>query len=186
MSTHHLDEQEKRLRSLWLHAQNGDETAYREALQMCVARLRSYFGRRLQHQPQDTEDLVQETLLALHLHRGTYDNAVPVTVWVHAIARHKLIDHLRRQGVRQSLFESMEELPEDWAPQVTCDLTAGRDLNVLLQVLPEAQRRAILLTKIEGLSVAEAAHRGGVSQAAVKVQVHRGLKQLAALIRKRP
>jgi RNA polymerase sigma-70 factor (ECF subfamily) len=61
---------------------------------------------------------------------------------------------------------------------------ARRDLAVLLKALPDAQRQAIVLTKLEGLSIAEAASRTGASEAAIKVQVHRGLKRLAALVRR--
>ena len=61
---------------------------------------------------------------------------------------------------------------------------ARRDLRVLLQQLPDKQRLPIELVKIEGLSVAEAAQRTGLSESAVKVGVHRGLKLLAAVIRK--
>ena len=59
-----------------------------------------------------------------------------------------------------------------------------RDLEVLFDELPQAQRQAIVLTKLEGLSVAEAAARTGASESAIKVQVHLGLKRLAALVRK--
>jgi len=61
-----------------------------------------------------------------------------------------------------------------------------RDLAKLLQTLPEAQRQAIALTKLDGLSVAEAAQRTGASVSAIKVQVHRGLKRLAALVKAAP
>ena len=183
MSTVEQDEFESQLRPLWLRAQAGDETAYRQALRMCVERLRGYFGRRMTAHQQDVEDLVQETLLALHLQRGTYDNRVPVTAWLHGIARHKLIDQLRRRGQRERHFEPLDDLPEALHPSTTHDATASRDLGLLLQTLPAGQRQAIVDTKLEGLSVADAAQRAGVSESALKVQVHRGLKRLAKLIR---
>lgn len=171
------------LRPLWLRAQAGDEAAYRQALDRIAVRLRRYFGRRLAWRPDDVEDLVQETLIALHLRRGTYDPAVPVSAWLHAIARHKWIDLLRRRGRREAYDESLDELPENEHPAAAADgRLARRDLARLLELLPVAQRRAIVATHIEGLSVAEAASRGGVSVSALKVQVHRGLKRLAALV----
>ncbi len=173
---------EQQLRPLWLRAQAGDEEAYRLALGLCARRLRGFFGRRLAAQPHDVEDLVQETLLALHLQRGTYDNSVPVTAWLHAIARHKLIDQLRRLGRSRRLFDSMDELPEELHPSHNAESTAGRDLEALLQSLPPSQREAIIDTKIEGLSVTESAARRKVTESAVKVHVHRGLKRLAKLI----
>jgi RNA polymerase sigma-70 factor (ECF subfamily) len=182
MSRTEPNEVERLLRPIWLQAQAGDEIAYRRALQMFASRLRGYFGRRLSTDPHDVEDLVQETLLALHLQRGTYDDSVPVTAWLHGIARHKLIDHWRRQGRSRAMFEPLDDLPEHLSPVDEVETTAGRDLAVLLQALPAAQRQAILDTKLEGLSIAESAQRQGVSESAVKVYVHRGLKRLAKLI----
>lgn len=96
-----LDAFETGLLPLWLLAQGGDEAAYREALARIAARLRRFFARRLQALPDEVEDLVQETLLALHLQRGTWDPGFPVSSWVHAIARHKLVDLFRRRGRRR-------------------------------------------------------------------------------------
>lgn len=177
------DDFETGLKRLWTRAQTGDEAAYRESLTRIAARLRSFFGRRLQSFPDDVEDLVQETLLALHLQRGTYDPALPVSAWVHAIARHKLVDLWRRRGRREALNDSLDDLDEAHHPVVPAEQSARRDLGVLLNTLPAAQRQAIVLTKITGLSMAEASQRSGVSITALKVQVHRGLKRLAELVR---
>jgi len=173
---------EPRLRALWVRAQAGDEDAYREALIRIAARVRAYFRRRLQYLPDEVEDLVQETLIALHLQRGTWDPALPVSAWVIAIARHKLIDLWRRRGRREALHEPLEGLEDSTLLSVE-ELPVRRDLLGLLDALTPAQRQAIALTKIEGLSVAEASQRSGVSVAALKVQVHRGLKRLMVLVK---
>lgn len=178
-----LDDFEASLKPLWLRAQHGDSAAYKEALLKIAQRLRKFYGRRLQALPDDVEDLVQETLLALHVQRGTYDEAMPLSSWIFAIARHKLVDLWRRRGRRENLNDSLDELTEDLHPLATEILPSKRDLGVLLAQLPEAQKQAILLTKIEGLSMIEASEKCGVSVAALKVQVHRGLKQLAVLVR---
>ncbi|MBU0782413.1 MAG: sigma-70 family RNA polymerase sigma factor [Gammaproteobacteria bacterium] len=178
-----LDEFESTLKPMWLRAQAGDALAYRDALAKIAQRLRRFYGRRLQALPDEVEDLVQETLLALHMQRGTYDDTLPVSSWVFAIARHKLVDLWRRRGRRDNLNDSLDDLTEDQHPLAQEELPSRRDLAVLLEQLPESQQQAILLTKIEGLSMAEASERSGVSVAALKVQVHRGLKQLAALVR---
>lgn len=177
---------EAQLRALWVRAQDGDEAAYRLALQRMAVRLRAYLRRRLQALPDEVEDLVQETLLALHLQRGTWDPTLPVSAWMIAIARHKLIDLWRRRGRREADLTSLDELGEADEPAAggAEEGISRRDLGVLLGAIPAAQREAIVLTKIEGLSVAEAAERTGASVAAVKVQVHRGLKRLAELVRK--
>lgn len=173
---------ESQLRPLWLAAQAGDEAAYVRALELMALRLRSYFRRRVGHAPQDLEDLVQETLLAVHLKRGTFDATLPVTAWLHAIARHKLVDAWRRSGRTQARFESLDELEESQHPSAP-PAAPTRDLALLLEQLPPAMRRSIVDTKIEGLSVAEAARAAGVSESSVKVNVHRGLQRLAAWVR---
>jgi RNA polymerase sigma-70 factor (ECF subfamily) len=177
------DDFESGLRPLWTSAQAGDETAYRESLARIAARLRVYLRRRLQGLPDEVEDLVQDILLALHLHRGTYDPAVPVSAWVLAIARHKLVDLWRRRGRRDDLHDALDDVDPSALVAAAADGEAQRDLGKLLEQLPAAQRDAILLTKVEGLSVAEAALRTGASESAVKVQVHRGLKRLAQLVK---
>jgi len=174
---------ESELKPLWLRAQSGDEAAYRQALGLLAGRLRGYLRRRLAAYPDEVEDLVQETLLALHLQRGTYDPSLPVSAWALAIARHKWVDLWRRRGRREGLNDSIDDVDEGLLATAADDGDARRDLVTLLDDLPAAQRDAIVLTKIEGLSVAEAASRTGASVAAIKVQVHRGLKRLAALVR---
>ena len=103
------DDYEAQLRPLWLRAQDGDEAAYRAALQRMAVRLRAYLRRRLQAWPDEVEDLVQETLLAIHLHRGTWEASLPVSAWMIAIARHKLIDLLRAKAARELLHDPLVE-----------------------------------------------------------------------------
>jgi RNA polymerase sigma-70 factor, ECF subfamily len=175
---------EAALRPLWLRAQSGDEVAYKDCLTRIASRLRVFLRRRMQSTPDDIEDLVQETLLAIHLKRETFDPAVPVSAWVHSVARHKLVDLWRRRGRREALHEPLDEMLDADHPSVEDEGPVQRDLERLLGELPKAQRDAIVMTKIEGLSVAEASQRSGASESAIKVQVHRGLKKLAALVRK--
>jgi RNA polymerase sigma-70 factor (ECF subfamily) len=177
---------ESGLKTLWLRAQSGDENAYREALRQIALRLRRYLSRRMTHMPDDMEDLVQETLLAVHLQRGTYDPAFPVTAWVTAIAKHKLIDLWRRRGRRESRHQSLDEVAEGELMAPHDGFEAKTDLASLLKELPAAQRQAIELTKLAGLSVSEVALQTGISESAIKVQVHRGLKRLALWVKGHP
>jgi RNA polymerase sigma-70 factor (ECF subfamily) len=131
----------------------------------------------------DVEDLVQETLLAVHLQRGTYDPTFAVSAWFTAIARHKLVDLWRRRGRQDELTDEYEDVDEMQLAAHPQEHYALRDLERLLQELPSLQRQAIELTKLEGLSIAEASTRTGASESAIKVQVHRGLKRLAALVK---
>ena len=118
------------------------------------------------------------------LKRHTYDPAEPLTPWVHAVARYKLIDLLRRTRA------SFADVPIDQADEITASddnvsAESSFDVRRLLQRLPEKVQCAIEAVKIDGLSVAEAAKRCGISESGVKVNIHRGLKTLAALIAQR-
>ena len=175
---------EARLHGLIVAAQRGDDSAYAGFLRETAALLRPFFRRRLAQLPDDVEDLVQETLIAVHNKRHTYDPSQPVTPWMVAIARYKLVDLLRARAGRDALHDPLDDDLDELA--VTAEPAAQearRDLRVLLAQLPDKQRLPIEYVKIEGLSVEETAQRTGLSASAVKVGVHRGLKALAASIR---
>jgi RNA polymerase sigma-70 factor (ECF subfamily) len=179
-----LNEGEVGLRELCIRGLAGDAAAYRVFLTKLSAHLRAFFRRRLASWPDDVEDLVQETLLAIHNQRHTYDAGQPITAWVHAIARYKMIDFLRRTG-REAQTESLDDM--DLLAATDVDATeARRDLAKLLDGLPERHRLPIIHMQLEGRSVTETAELTGMSESAVKVGVHRGLKALAAMIGGKP
>lgn len=178
-----MTDAETRLKALTLAALDGDAASYRALLAQLTPHLRAFFTRRLVNGA-DAEDLVQETLIAIHTKRATYDPALPFTAWLHAIARYKLIDHFRRSKVRRTL--PLEEADSVLADEDANAATAKRDVEVLLARLPESKRALVQQTKIEGLSTAEAAARTGLSESGVKVGVHRALKALSAMIGQKP
>jgi RNA polymerase sigma-70 factor (ECF subfamily) len=180
-----LNDVEEELRELLLRAHAGDAAAYVRFLTGCSGRVRAYFRRRLTAFPDDVEDLVQETLLAVHNQRHTYRPAQKLTPWLHAIARYKLMDLLRARLPRLAIEIALDEDAGDTALHDTdaAAAEARRDLMVLLAGLPDRFRLPILLVKIEGRSVAEASQRTGMSISAVKIGIHRGLKQLAVQAR---
>jgi RNA polymerase sigma-70 factor (ECF subfamily) len=177
---------ETELRKLMLASLDGDAVAHRALLGRLSGHLRAYYRSKLARAGRsvgDAEDLVQEAVLAIHLKRHTYDPDEPLTPWVHAIARFKLIDFLRRTR------RSTTDLPIDAAEDVTAgDDRSGAesslDLARLMELLPEKMRCSIVAVKLDGRSVAEAAARCGVSESLVKINIHRGLKRLAASIAK--
>lgn len=178
-----VSDTETELRALMLAGLAGDEAAYRRCLQKLAAHLRAYLGRRLFGWPDDVEDLVQECLLAMHNKRHTYQADQPFTPWVHAIARYKLIDLLRSKSVHEALHDPLDD---ELALFAAADHDAGdarRDLAGLLQTLPPRQRGPIEHVKLQGLSVAQTASLLGMSESAVKVGIHRGLKALARRVR---
>ena len=174
---------EQRLYGLLLKGLAGDETAYRCFLQATATHLRGFLRRRMNRWPDDVEDLVQECLLAIHNQRLTYDTEVPLTSWMYAIAKYKMIDWLRRYARHDMLNEPFGDAHELFSSTDADAAEAGRDLQKLLASLPEQQRAAIAHTKLDGWSVRETATALYLSEASVKVAVHRGLKALAAKLR---
>ena len=175
---------EASLRTLMIAGLGGDGAAYRALLSELSGHLRAYYRGRLVRAGrgmEETEDLVQEALMAVHTRRHTYDPTQLLTPWVYAIARYKLIDHLRQN---QSTLTNVpiEDASEIIAADSAQAMESNLDLNKLLTRLPDKVRLAIQYVKIEGLSVVEAAARCGISESATKMNVHRGLKQLSSVI----
>lgn len=178
-----LQDAEDRWRNLFLEAVAGNEERYLVFLNEVALHLRGYFRKRLPQSVNDIEDLVQETLLAVHIQRHTYDSQLPLTVWMHAIASYKLVDRWRAHGSRELLSESLDD---DYEAFVFTDNEATEariDIQSLLARLPDHYRLPILHVKLNGNSIADAAAACGMSESAVKVGIHRGLKLLAKLIR---
>lgn len=174
-----MQDAEARLKGLMLASMNGDGAAYRDLLRELAVHLRAYYRRRLRERDNDAEDLVQETLIAVDARRGSYDRTQPFTPWAYAMARYKLIDHLRRARVRAT--EPIDDHEELFATDEHEQAAAARDVERLLAPLPPRQRESIRLTHIEGFSIDEAAQRTAQSATATKVGIHRGLKRLRAL-----
>lgn len=175
---------EAHLRALMLQGVAGDAAAHRAFLTEAAALLRAYFRNRLRGAPEDAEDLVQETLVALHTRRDSYDPAYPLTAWMYAIARYRLIDHLRRQKHRaHSSLDGIDVSDND--PEYEAS-DARRDVRVLLDKLPEKQRTAIRMVKLEEKSVRETAEATGLSESDIKISIHRGLKTLMRLMAEEP
>ena len=174
---------EAALHDLFVRGQAGDAAAYRDFLVRLAAHLRGFLGRRLFGWPDDVEDLVQECLIAMHNQRHTYQSDQPLTAWVHAIARYKMIDLLRAKGSREARHVPLDDELEVFAGSAIEASDARRDLGGLLAGLPDRHRLPIVHVKLEGLSIAEAARKTGMSESAVKVGIHRGLKALMLKIR---
>lgn len=178
-----LQSAETRLKALFVSGLEGDAQAYRDFLEELTRHLRGYLRRRIPQLRDDVEDLVQEILLAVHNARHTWRPDEPLTAWVHAIARYKLMDFFRSRARRDMLNDPLEDHTDLFAAPDDEPAQARRDIGKLLEQLPDKQRLPILHVKLEGLSVVEAAKLTGLSESAVKVGIHRGLKALAARIR---
>jgi RNA polymerase sigma-70 factor (ECF subfamily) len=184
-----LQELETQLRPLFLAALAGDAAAYRLFLDAISVRLRGYLSQMLARagrtEASEAEDVLQETLLALHLSRHTYDAASPVTAWAHAIARYKLVDHLRRSGRHAGALPLDDEAHRLAGPEESAAADARLDLSRALAAVPERTRRLIDQVKLQGASVADAATAAGMTETAAKVAIHRGLRAMAQFLSKR-
>ncbi len=172
---------ESRLRDLMGRGLDGDSAAHRQLLRELSGYLRGYFARRLGAQSAEVEDLVQETILAVHLKRASYDRTKPFTPWAYAVARYKLIDHHRR--TRRRFEAPLEDASGLMAVDNPEEGAIRTDLNRLLSRLPERQRSLIEEVKIRGLTVEEAARRRGVTAVSARVMLHRSLQWLNRAVR---
>lgn len=166
------------LKTTMIRALDGDASAYNALLRTLAPLLRAFFRRSL-GSDDVAEDLVQETLIAVHTRRATFDRARPFSAWLYAIARYKLADHFRRSRRFADFAEVESELPSVEFESAT---SASMDIERLLGLLPDKQSNVIRATKIEGHSLAEAATTAGISPSDAKMSVYRGLKRLSARV----
>ena len=173
-------EAEEAQHSAWMRAtQEGDADAYRRLLEAIQPRIRAIVRSRIR-EPAAADDVVQNALLSIHRGRRTYRAERPFGPWMRAIVRNAVIDHFRerkRKGDRE-----VELITEEWAderPEAPEErVRLAPELERALAALSESQREAVTLIQIDGLSVAEAALKAGVSAGALKVRAHRGYRAL--------
>jgi RNA polymerase sigma-70 factor (ECF subfamily) len=173
-------EEEARWSEWMIRANAGDAEAYTRLLGeigiVMERYLRRHFGG-----SDFIEDCVQECLLSIHRARATYDPARRLRPWMFTIVRHKAIDMLRHRGSRHR-HEVPHRSDEEPATPVTDDPTIALQAAEALRGLAPEYRAALLMTKLEGHSLGEAARRAGVSVTAMKSRVHRGIKQVRHLL----
>ncbi len=159
----------------------GDAESYRRLLLQLTRVLRAVARRGLASAGMadtDAEDVVQETLLAIHLKRQSWDEDAPIGPWLRAIARHKMIDTLRRRGRRINL--PLDGFAEFLAADDSEPSMLVADFDRHLERLPAGQRNAVRAIAVDGLSISEAAARLSMTNGAVRVALHRGLRALAS------
>ncbi|MFG1310975.1 sigma-70 family RNA polymerase sigma factor [Xanthobacter tagetidis] len=165
-------------------ALDGDGAAYRELLSALAPALRAFARRILLaagRDAGDAEDVVQETLLALHLKRQTWDPATPLAPWIWAIARHKAVDVLRRSGRRAEVpIDGLEDFLADAEAEAEPEALSSRDAGRMVASLNGRERDVVEAVCLSGASVKETGARLAMSEGAVRVALHRALKRLAA------
>lgn len=167
---------ENELARLMRAAIAGDERAYGEFLRRAACLVRGFARRKVVQGGIGLEDIVQETLLAIHMKRHTWRDDAPVTPWLYAVARHKLIDAFRRQGRRVEI--EMGEIAEAIADPEP-DTAREWEINRALERLTPGQRAVVAAVSVDGRSISETARKLGMSETAVRVALHRGLAAIA-------
>ncbi|CAN5361039.1 sigma-70 family RNA polymerase sigma factor [soil metagenome] len=163
---------EKELARLLRAAIAGDERAYAAFLERIGALIRGFARKRIVRGGIDPEDIVQETLLAIHVKRHTWMSGAPVLPWVYAIARYKLIDAFRRRGSRVEV--DIDDIAHTVAQPETAAVSE-RDVGHILDSLPARQRAVVASISVEGRSIGDTARSLGMTEATVRVTLHRGL-----------
>ena len=179
--------EDPRWRELMRAAQQGDRELYGALLTAVIQPLRRAARARWPRADAGViEDVVQETLIALHTSRHLYDPGRPFMPFLLGIMRFRggdVMRRSRRDGARET---PLDEVPETSGALTTkSDQHKGLDADELRDAiarLPEGQRRAIEMTKLQELSLEEASAASGMSVAALKVATHRGIQALRKLL----
>jgi RNA polymerase sigma-70 factor (ECF subfamily) len=154
----------------------GDERAYAAFLSDAACLVRGFVRRKVMPGGIDPEDIVQETLLAVHLKRHTWRDGAYVKPWLYAIARHKLVDAYRRRGHRVEIdIGDADEIAAEPAASTASDWEIDRALSALAP----GQRSVVAAIAVQGRSIGETAKSLGMSETAVRVALHRGLSAIA-------
>jgi RNA polymerase sigma-70 factor (ECF subfamily) len=177
-------EREDEWTCLMRSAISGDRAAYYRLLKAVTPVLRGAARRGLSRagQPVDqSEDIVQDILLAVHLKRHTWDADAPFAPWLFAIARNKLIDALRRRGKR--VFVNIDDFAEKLPGETAQETASASEVAARLQVLPARQREVLQSVAVDSASIRDTAAKLSMSEGAVRVALHRGLASLTAKLR---
>lgn len=177
------NDREAQAADLMVRYQRGDGAAFDALTALVGPSLFRFFAHGTPDR-ESAEDLYQETWLKVHHARHTYRKGEPLLPWLYGIARHVGADHRRRWARHHRRLDAAERVAETQAPAGRSGGGAGDRaeaaelLDLAMEGLPENQREALLLLKVEGLSVEEAAKVAGTSPGALKVRAHRAYARI--------
>ena len=168
---------ERRWSALMRAAQDGCEGSYRTLLAELNVVVERFLWRQL-GKAELVDDCVQESLLAIHQARHTYDPQRPFRAWMFAIVRYKAADVLRQQSRLSEQQAALTQAASADDGSVSSSPEHGLSSGRLVDSLASPYREAVTLTKIQGYTAAEAATALNISESALKVRVHRGVQRL--------
>jgi RNA polymerase sigma-70 factor (ECF subfamily) len=171
-------ERSQKRAELMARVQDGDPDSCHALLDDIGPMLTNFLRRRIADRD-ELEDVYQETLMAFFEARHTYQPSRPLEPWLFAIARNVAADHARRYWTRASVEQLTEVLRE---ASIDEEPRSAPSLQGAMARLPDQQREAFSMVKLEGLSIEEAAARAGISVGALRVRAHRAYKALRKMI----
>lgn len=162
----------------------GDDGAFGDLYDAIGPRLYGYLLRKTRDAGV-AEDVLQQTMLRIHEHRGSFEQGAHVVPWAIAIASRLSVDAHRRR--RREALAATENEPDAASPDPDAEAYAvaaetAKRIRTVLDGLPENQRVAFELIKQEGLPVAQAAAVLGISVSAVKLRAFRAYEALRAVL----
>ncbi len=163
---------------------SGEDAAFGELYDLLAPKLLGVLFRQTRDRAR-AEDLVQQTFLQMHCARESYTTGADVLPWAFAIARRLSIDSYRRTK-REVLDGDMDlaGMIDDLGPDAALrSKQAAAALQDTFDALPESQRVAFELIKLDGLSLAQAAETLGTTVTAVKLRAHRTYEALRGALR---
>ncbi len=162
---------------------DGDDSAFGALYDELGPRLYRFVLRQTRN-PNAAEDIVQQTMMQIHCARDRFRRGADVLPWAFAIARRLHIDVVRRRKHQELLTDDGESHISARAPVTDApdEMLYGKQLEAAviaaLARVPESQRVAFMLVRVEGLSVIEAAEVIGISVSAMKVRAHRAYEAM--------
>ncbi|WP_380178387.1 sigma-70 family RNA polymerase sigma factor [Kalamiella sp. sgz302252] len=161
--------------ALMARAQAGDREAYNQLLKAMVPAIRAFARKKIADEAL-VEDVIQETLLAIHRVRHTYDPQRPILPWMAAITSARAIDALRQRGRNHEVQDESALTLQPAEPERELP-----DLDGYLQNLPARQREIVESVHLREQSLAQAAAETNMSVSAVKSLLHRAMLNLRKL-----
>jgi len=173
---------ENQLKEQFLKANNGDKKSYETFLnnieKMAYKYVQSHISNVHVH-----DDIVQEILISIHQSRHTYNPSKNLNPWIYAIFHYRTSDHLRKayKNKEDSIpEEEFEKIKEHY--NVTKTIESTELIDKAFKHLNEKQRKVVIMSKIEGYTTAEIAHKMNLNINTVKVTIHRSLEKMRKVL----
>lgn len=171
----------------------GDARAFHQLYLVVAPRLLGYLVK-LARDRSAADDLLQLTFMKVHRARSAYIVGADPLPWIYSIAHRSFIDHARKmqRAAKTFVHTSQHVQPDPDIPGEADGESGDNDQAMLtstldaLAQLPRVQREAIVLIKLEGKTVSEAAEIAGTTVGAMRVRAHRGYVALRVALEHGP